>query len=115
MKKWLTAILASKEKVLSIWNCTISDNTTDVIVPDNTIFYFFCAQKADLEMIQLNFLDTAKIVWMDERIHALALDHKLYCCGKKVHNSLVVNTPSKKIILENFFNTQKNFNFEFVD
>lgn len=113
--KWLTAVIVSKENIMKFWDCKISDTATDVTVPNNTVFYFFSTRKADLKISQLKFLDTAIDVWVDEKLHALALDHKLYCCGKKENSALIVTTPTKKIVWENFFNIRKNFNFEFVD
>lgn len=113
--KWLTAVIVSRENIMKFWDCKVSDTATDVIVPNNTVFYFFSTQKADLKISQLKFLDTAFNVWVDEKIYALALDHKLYCCGKKENSALIIAMPDKTIVWENFFSVRQNLNFEFVD
>lgn len=105
--KWLTAVIVSKENIMKFWDCKISDSVTDVTVPNNTVFYFFSTRKADLKISQLKFLDTAIDVWVDEELHALALDHKLYCCGKKENSALIVTTPTKKLFGKIFSTFEK--------
>ena len=114
-KKWLTAVMLTKEKIVKIWDCKVSYDVTDVTVPANTIFYFFSKEKADLEIPQLNLLDTASIVWLDKKLSETVLDNKLYCCGVKKGKSLIVKTNYGEATCGEFFeNLNEYFDFEFV-
>ncbi len=113
-KKWLTAIWLSKENIFKIWDCKVSYDVTDVAVPENTVFYFFSKRRANLEIIQLSFSIIDNQVWFDEEIDQLVMDHKLYCCGKKYEDALIIEGENKNCIIPDFFDTFHNFKFEFI-
>lgn len=115
MKKWLNAIWVSRENLFKSWTGQVSYDVTDVSVPENTIIYFFSNEKVDMEMIQLTLTKQASNIWF--KLNGLVMDHKIYCCGKKVKTDLVLiksGQSNEKMILKDFFDTFKIFNFEFV-
>lgn len=114
--KWLIAfyVLFGEEKIVRIWTGKVSYDVTDVTVPLNTLFYFFSEQEevnlavTSLKLSKINLLAAfgGKPV--------LVQDDKLYCCGKRVNDSLVLMENGKKSIIRNFFNLFDEFTIEFV-
>lgn len=116
MKKWLNAVWVSRENIFKSWEGKVSYDITDVSVPENTIFYFFSNEKVDMELIQLNLTEHSNNLWI-KKLDGLVINNKIYCCGKKEKNDLVLIKSGKSnegIIVKDFFDTLRFFNFEFV-
>lgn len=107
-KKWLVAIYSSKrERLMKIWSDKVSENisTDDVLLPDNTLFFFFSDKKeVDLEITQLKFSEKELFMSLqDEIINEIVQDHKVYTYGRREKDSLIINSSMDDIIIENFF------------
>ncbi len=117
-KKWLVAIFVSKkEKIIKLWKGQVNYDTTDVSLPDNTLFYFFSTSPSDkilnLEIINLKILEQDIKVWISN-INELIHENKLYCCGHLENGSLIITNSGFKIEVKDFEKISNQFRIEFV-
>ena len=103
-KKWLIAFYVSfgEEKILKTWTGKVSYDVTDVTVPLNTIFYFFSEQEEVNLSITILKLSKVSLLTAFEGEPVVAQDNKLYCCGKRVNDSLVLVEDGKISSIQNF-------------
>lgn len=114
--KWLVAFYVSfgEEKILKTWTGKVSYDVTDVTVPLNTLFYFFSEQEeVNLAVTSLKLSNVSLLTAFGGEC-VVVQDDKLYCCGKRVDDSLVLVEDGKISSIQNFFNIFDEFTIEFV-
>ena len=115
--KRLIAIVVSDKNIAKTWSCKVSDDVTDVTVPNNTIMYFFTEESNEnFELIQIKLNKVRDIISIDNKVlQSIVIDNKVFCCGRKVGKALVldrINLPS--VVVNDLFDTNKSLKFEIV-
>lgn len=118
-KKWLVAVFYStKDKILKSWCGKVSYNLTadDATVPENTVCYFFSThEKVQFNLTHINFSKKVKMAFLDE-IKEFVHEGKLYCCGQKEKDSIILKCGKSPVIIDDFikFAKENNLTVEFV-
>lgn len=109
-KKWLVAIcFMKKERLLTVKSYKVSYDidVADVIVPENTLFYFFNNNEEfvpNVEVIQWKLSEAIIGTWITSN---LISDNKVYCYGTIKENSLILEDSEEIIELKDVVSVLK--------